>query len=489
MQAKKNVIIFYTDQQRGDSLGCLGNALARTPHLDQLAQNGTLYTNHYAVNPVCVPSRAAFFTGRYPQANRVLDNGIPLPESEVTLAEVFRRNGYRTASFGKLHFQTYKSYPGDQSRESTARWARGEMDGWSGPYYGFEHVALTAGHGEGCGGAYRRWRDRHFPDLKLGAENAQGMIKFPALGAYKSNMPLEAHYNTWITQNAVDYLAQVGDDPFFMFVSFPDPHHPFTPPAPYHSLFDSVKFPEPHTVANENFLKPKPYREAMYGNPFPTDGGARFIPEFSGSAYQTVLAHTYGMISMVDDCMGQVLETLERKGMRQNTVIVFSADHGDFLGDHHFLYKGQLPCRSLLRIPLIIADPERQPGQVADVCSNIDVMPTLLAACGLEIPEAVQGEKLLRTDETNARGYAFEAGWSKASAEWQHYTIYTNNWRLTIFPRLSDGEMYHLDADPFEHRNLYHLPEFGSERHRLQELLLHAVGRAEPAKPPVVTDW
>jgi len=489
LKPKKNVIIFFTDQQRGDSLGCLGNALARTPHLDQLAKNGTLFTNHYAVNPVCMPSRAVFFTGSYPQVNRVLDNGMPLPESELTLPEVFRRNGYRTASFGKIHLQTYKSHPGDTSRESIARWEAGELDGWSGPYYGFERVALTTGHGEGCGGAYRRWQKRHFPDLKLGAENAPGTLKFPALGAYKSNMPLEAHYNTWITQHAIDYLEQTGDDPFFMFVSFPDPHHPFTPPAPYHSLFDSVKFPEPHTVANENFLKPKPYREAMYGNPFPSDGGARFIPDFSGSAYQMVLAHTYGMITMIDDCIGRVLEALERKGMRENTVIVFSSDHGDFLGDHHFLFKGQLPCRSLLRVPLIIDDPEIKPGQVARVSSHVDVMPTLLAACGLDIPAAVQGEVLPRNHEMHGRNYAFAAGWSKASPEWQNYSIFTTNWRLSVFPRLADGELYHLDADPFEHRNLFHLPEYRPERDRLFEQLLYAVGSAEPLKPPVVTDW
>jgi len=152
MPRRKSVIVFNTDQQRADSLGCMGNAFARTPTIDSMARRGVLYTNHYAANPVCMPSRCAFITGRYPQANGVIDNGIFLPEREVTMPEVFRREGYRTAAFGKLHFQTYRSHEGDESMESIGRWKSGELDGWEGPYYGFERVQLTSCHGEGEGG-------------------------------------------------------------------------------------------------------------------------------------------------------------------------------------------------------------------------------------------------------------------------------------------------------------------------------------------------
>jgi arylsulfatase A-like enzyme len=130
MPIHKNVIVFYTDQQRADSLGCMGNPLARTPHLDALAARGVRYTRHYATNPVCMPSRCAFITGRYGQANGVIDNGIHLPARELTLPEVFRRAGYRTAAFGKLHFQTFKPTEPDVSFESYGRWNPGTLADW-----------------------------------------------------------------------------------------------------------------------------------------------------------------------------------------------------------------------------------------------------------------------------------------------------------------------------------------------------------------------
>jgi len=491
MAQRKNVVIFYSDQQRGDSLGCMGNALARTPNLDALARRGVLYRRHHATNPVCMPSRASFHTGRYPQAHRVIDNGIFLPADQVTLAETFRRAGYRTVSYGKLHFQTFARYEGDQSMESLDRWGRGELDGWNGPYYGFEEVGLTVAHGEGCGGHYGRWRERNFPGLKLGPDHAQGGEVFKQFACYKSNLPLEAHHSTWVADRAVEFLdrRQPDDRPFLLHVSFPDPHHPFTPPAPYHSMFDDVEFPPPHAVPGENDTKPTPYRLTMTRQIFPTDGGAKRHADLPGRAYQRVVAHTYGMVSLIDASVGRVIAKLKERGLLDRTVIVFSSDHGDFLGDHFLLHKGQLPCRSLLHIPLIVADPDVRPGVCDAVCGNVDVMPTLLASCRLEIPETVQGMVLPSPGEPPRRDDAFEAGWSKASYEYHHFTLYTEDWRLSVFPNLREGEMYDLKADPHEHRNLYDDPAFRARRQELTESLLWAVGAAEPRKPPIVTMW
>ena len=487
---RKNVIVFYTDQQRGDSLGCMGNPYARTPHVDALAARGVRYTRHYAANPVCMPSRASFFTGRTVLAHRVLDNGIFLPESELTMAEAFRLAGYSTASVGKLHFQTYKSYPGDASMESMERWAHGDYGDWHGPYYGFDEVRLTTAHGENVGGHYVRWRDKRFPGLKLGADNSPSAEKYPRFGSYKSNLPLEAHYSTWIADNAVDVLDRFDKArPFFLYVSFPDPHHPFTPPAPYSAMYDGVHFAPPHAVDGENESKPLPYREAMRGNPFPSDGGGRYFRDFTGAAYDQVIAHTYGMIALIDDCIGKVMARVHEAGLEQDTVIAFTSDHGDFLGDHHFLHKAQLPCRSLLNIPLIVADPGVPAGVVDEVCSNVDVMPTLLTRCGIDVPGPVQGLSLPLPGETAPRPYAFEAGWSKAGHKYKHFTLYERDFRLSVFPHLADGELYDLESDPWEHRNLYHDPAFRQARERMAETLLNAVGEAEPAMPDVVTDW
>jgi arylsulfatase A-like enzyme len=487
---RRNVIVFYTDQQRADSLGCMGSPYARTPHVDALAGRGVRYTRHYAANPVCMPSRASFFTGRTVPAHRVLDNGIFLPESELTMAEVFRRAGYSTAGVGKLHFQTYKSYPGDASRESMERWARGDYDGWSGPYYGFEEVRLTTAHGENVGGHYGRWREKHFPDLKLGAAISPSTEKYAQFHCYKSNLPLEAHYDTWVADNAIDVLNRFDrSKPFFLYVSFPDPHSPFTPPAPYSMMYDGVHFAPPHAVEGENESKPLPYREAMRTDPFPSDGGGRFFPGLTGAAYDQVLAHTYGMIALVDDCIGRVSAAVREAGLEDDTIFAFTSDHGDFLGDHHFLYKAQMPCRSLLNVPLIMAGPGVAAGITDEVSSNIDVMPTLLALCGVEVPDRVQGVRLPLPGEAARRPYAFEAGWSKAGRQYKHLTIYERDFRLSVFVHLGEGELYDLRSDPWEHRNLYDDPALRGVRERLTEALLRAAGEAEPAMPDVLTDW
>jgi arylsulfatase A-like enzyme len=485
----KNVIIINTDQQRQDSLGCTGNRHARTPNIDGLAARGRNYTRHYAANPVCMPSRAAFITGRYPQANGVIDNGVPLPERERTLPEAFRRNGYRTAAIGKLHFQTYKGYEGDTSMESIARWGSGDLDDWNGPYYGYDTVDLTCTHGENAGGGhYGLWRNEHYPDLELGPENAQPGPSWPNLGCYKSNMAVEAHHSTWIADQTIEYLDNVGDEPFCIHVSFPDPHHPFTPPAPYHSMFDDVEMDGPHVVPGENDTKPVPWQRAMTGRPFPNDGDTRFFPDLV-DAYQQIARHTAGSMALIDDSVGRVLAKLDECGLTDDTIIVYTSDHGDMMGDHDLLFKGQLPCRSLLHVPLIVTVPGEERAEIDGVCSNIDVMPTLLSLCDIEAPDCVQGVVLPSAGELPRRPYAFEAGWSKASSEYHHWCMYTDDWRISVFPNLRDGELYDLREDPWEHRNLYHNPGHRRTRDEFLHELLFAVGNAEPPRPPVVTDW
>ncbi|MFW5858024.1 MAG: sulfatase [Planctomycetota bacterium] len=487
MPRRRNVITIHTDQQRADSLGCMGNPVCRTPNLDALAARGVLYRNHYTVNPVCMPSRAACITGRYPQANRVLDNGIPLPADQVTCPQVFRDAGYRTASFGKLHLQTFCGYEGDDSLESLDRWRAGELDGWTGPYYGYEEVGLAVIHGDRAGGGhYGSWRRRAYPDAEGGPRAGDADS---GLCCYKSSVPLEAHHSTWITDRAIEYVRAHRDEPFLLNVSFPDPHHPFTPPAPYCDMYDGVDLPAPHAVEGEHETKPLLWREAMTGNPFPNDGGARHHPELSAEAYGRIVRHTYGMVTLIDDCVGRLLQALEAEGLAENTLIVFTSDHGDFLGDHHLIQKGQAPCRSLLQIPLIVFEPGAAPGVVEAVGSNVDVMPTLLDRCGIAIPETVQGVALPRPGEAPGRDYAYEAGWSKADARWHHHTLYTDRWRLSLYPNLSDGELYDLIEDPFEHVNRFHDAACVTVRAELAEQLAFAMGRAEPRKPPIRANW
>ena len=491
---RKNVIVIGTDQQRADSLGCAGHPVADTPHIDQLAARGTRYTRHYAANPVCMPSRAAFITGSHPPANGVTDNGVPLSDDQITLPRVFREAGYRTASFGKLHLHPHQAGAEDGYYESHARWHTRELDDWDGPYFGFERVGLAIIHGDAPGtGHYGNWRRAHYADYPGGLDHAHPRDKYPAFNCFRSTVPAEAWSSTWVANEAIDYLRahqrDATDAPFYLNVSFPDPHSPFCAPEPYASMFDDVTFPSPHAVENENAHKPGPWRRAMKNAPFPAYAGPAREGALTDAIYHRILANTHAMIKLIDENVGRLMDVLRELNLADETIVVFTSDHGDLLGDHHFILKGQLPCRSLLNVPLIICDPDMPGGEVDAPTSNIDVMPTLLRACGLEVPESVQGVALPAPGEAPRRDYAFECGWSTELAEAHHYTLYTEDWRLSVYPFAEDGELYDLRDDPWEHCNRYHDPGCRATRHALTERLMHAAGQAEPRCPPAVAPW
>ena len=492
MAVKKNVIIFYTDQLRADYLGCYGNKYAITTNIDALAQQGIRYENHYSSSPVCMPARASFNTGRTVLANRVYDNGINLPDDEITMPMVFKEAGYATHSYGKLHHQVHVPNEGKQSYEAIDPFEDdGELTNWHGPYYGYDHVELAIGHGEDSWGHYGMWRKKNFPDLKIGEETSPNERKYPDMQVWESGVPVNAHASTWVADRTIDFLKNRDEEkPFFLNVSFPDPHHSFTPPSEYAEKFKDIEFPVPQKRDDEHDDRPLPYRLSMEhaSLPFresdstkvdPLPSYAVHNPSLKGDAYNMMIAHTHAMMNLVDDSIGRVMDELKQQGLDKNTVIVFTADHGDFLGDHHFFLKALLPSRSLLHIPLIIVDPDRDHDICAEVCSNIDVMPTLLNACNIEIPEPVQGEVLPQLSESMTRKYAFEAAISKGSTNLNHYTIFTKKYKISYFPQLDEGELFDLEVDPNELVNLYNKEEYNTIRDQLMVELCKAHAQAE----------
>lgn len=480
MSQKKNVLVFYTDQQRHDAFGYAGNPVAKTPNIDSLAEDGLVYTRHYASNPVCQPSRASFLTGRHVRAHRLIDNGMDLPLDEVTMPQIFADAGYRTACVGKLHLTSWQS---PDSPEGIGHWNSGAMDNWAGPYYGFQELKLCIGHGEGGVGHFGLWRKEHFPDIEIGAANAQGDENYPEINCYKSNLPKEAHSNSYILEETLKFLDRTGDEPFYLHASFPDPHGPFTPPAPYSTMFKEEDMPPAHYREGEHDTKPRIYRDAMSGGPnneYNRDGGPWYMGNMRDTALRQAIAHTHGMNAFIDDTIGAIVQGLKDRGLYKDTVIVYTSDHGDFLGDHDYLVKGMLPCDALTHVPLIIRDPGVGKGIEKRVNSNVDIMPTLLSKCGLVIPEGVQGVSLPEPGRESQRDYAYETGYSKISPEFHHYSIVKDDVRFSIFPYLNDGELYDLTADPYELNNLYHHSDWQQRRRELNEELLFAVGKAEP---------
>lgn len=452
----KNIIVICSDQQRWDSLGCYGNTAAKTPNLDALAQAGVRFEHHYCTNPVCMPSRASLLTGRYPPAHGVIDNGIPLDERELTIPTVLTNAGYDTYAAGKLHLRPYLKADSDAPGELRDMWASGKLDDWDGPYYGFQKVDLVLGHGERALGRrmghYGMWIEQNYPQLsdiaETGLENAPEP-KWPE--TYRSQVPVEAHYSTYVADRVVEFLTNRKDDrPFFIFSGFSDPHEPFTPPADYAAMFDGVELPKPHYRPGEHENKPFHHGLSLRENLYPRDGGARRAPE--GDHLHHIIQNTYGMVTLIDHCIGRILKVLEETGLADDTIVCFTSDHGDLLGDHGLYEKGPLPYASLMRVPFIIRSPDIQPAVSQAPMSNVDVMPTLLELAGVEIPDTVQGHSfvpVLAGQEQRIRDAAFSCGWYKEKAVYRHLSLHSDNYRITYWPGQKDGELYDLKKENF----------------------------------------
>jgi arylsulfatase len=457
---RPNVLLIMTDQHRADAIGAYGNAAIRTPHIDSLARGGTRFTNHWTQHPVCMPSRACVFTGRYPSSHGVRTNGITLPRAEVTLAHVFQQNGYRTGGAGKFHFVPH------YNRELPT------MESHPGPFYGFT--------------------DFHLGEDLRGGEQEQWIAKFHATYAGKPDhqIPVELHNSHWAASHTIQFIRECSNrkTPFFAFCSFVDPHHPYDPPAPYSEMYKEADMPPPILRAGEHGDKPPFYRPHV----------AAFARLSARTAYHRT--QYYGEVSLIDDSVGRILKALSDLKLRDNTIIVFTSDHGDVLGDHGIWYKGFYHYASCACTALIVNWPGRvKAGKVVtNIVQQIDIFPTLTALAGAPNPPGVQGRSQtdVLTTDTTSTGYEsalIEFGMSGASAPGlappilfsprvpdsgsipDLYTLRTLNWRMSYYPGQEYGELYDLEKDPGEFTNRWKDPSLASVRRTLKEQLLDRV--------------
>jgi arylsulfatase A-like enzyme len=509
IRPRPNVLLIMTDQHRGDALGCAGNPVLRTPALDRLAREGARCARAYVQNPICMPSRASLFTGRYVRSHRVWTNGVCLPPEEVTLAHVLGAAGYRTAAVGKLHFTPTGGPPGPGRYEAQAAWRdpapAAALDDWSGPYYGFQTVQLALGH-NAPGGHYGRWLRREHPEALPLFDRAAALR--PPSGApesWKSGLPVAQHSSTWVADTTIDFLRrQVGPDgpdaagrpgaPFFAVCSFPDPHHPFAPPAPWADAYDPAAVPPPVRRAGELDRLPPHFREHFRGAwsrrgstpPAHPDG----LPE---AQVREIIAHYYGMISLVDDNVGRVLGALDALGLAADTLVLFTSDHGELLGDHGLLLKGPFLYESLVRVPLLW----RLPGRIAagatltHPVAHVDVVPTVLDLLGYEAPLGVQGQSLapaLRAGPAAPalRPWALTEYRTGFSPDLSLKQIQDGRYKLTWYGHGAFGELFDLVADPHELENRFHDPACAGVRRELQDLLLRALQETDDPLPPQI---
>jgi arylsulfatase A-like enzyme len=507
---KPNVILIMSDEHRADALGCMGNPIIQTPNLDRLAQRGIIFDSAFVQCPVCMASRGAIHTGRYPQAIRIRSMGL-LPPTEVTLAETLKRAGYVTGMFGKLHFtpQTYtrreigSEYPiidagvylepsGIQSASSRAA--------VEDPYkktYGFDvHVGVE----DSLWGPYLDWLEKEAPELVPAhcSENwscARGGTRFngpPARRQYDgmgdffdSNMPGEMHPSAFIVDQTLAFIRKHSsgakrDDPFFAHCSFVDPHSPFNAPTPFSRLYAPADMPVP----------PAPEQTGFYGQGLPK-ALLEIIEQrnaYPDELWQGGLANYYGMISHIDWCVGRLLEGLEELGVSDNTLIVFTSDHGEYIGDHRLLYKGSLMFDGEVRAPLIFAWADGIAGgrRIPFLVQEIDIYPTLMALLGLECHPGVQGMDLsgaiLRSEDLGYEHVYCELDQLPTPAVIPAQMIRSEDCKLIYFPLCQEGMLFQMEEDPLEMHNLYYDSAYTAVK---QRMLSHLLDRIYVAKDPL----
>ena len=491
---RPNIVWICTDQQRPDSLGCYGNPIVRSPHIDSIARAGARFNRHLTPMQICSPSRATMVTGLYPRNHQLATNGMALPESRPTLMTRLAGAGYRTHGVGKQHLQPLLAPAEMNMPDSRAFWTKPESVDWVGPYYGYQTLDLLLGESDTAhlAGHYASWLAREFPGLGARLEPAAASVAPPADldEVWRSAMPVEQHYNTWISDRAGRFVEQNRgkERPFFLFVSYPDPHHPFDPPEPYADRYDPGVMPLPVVTEADRAGRP-PYctrlypqgagfRESYWAGDEGVEAGATITTDdISDESLQRAIAYTYAMIEMLDAGVGQILGTLNDNGFADNTIVIFTSDHGEYLGSHGLLHKGPASYRQLTEVSMLISGPDVQSGRVIEsLTSHIDLMPTLLAMTATDSADLVFDgldlTPLLQGREQSIREYVFGEYHPTVKPELYNQTIYFERWRYTIYPALPEwGELFDLDDDPGECANRFFEPALDGVKRQLGEVL------------------
>ena len=405
MSGPMNVLVLMCDHHRFDALGCMGNALARTPNLDRLARQSVRFDRCFTQSPVCSPARHSLATGRYAHAHGVLTNGhMPIP-GMVTIAHALQPSGYRRLNIGSMH------------------WKDPNIDTGYEPWI-----------------THQAWHDA-MPDDVLRRHDWESRDITRRTTGGPSPLTKEQYSGHFVARNAVRQMEEAvrNDEPFLCWAAFSEPHPPFYPPRELYAAIDQgqialpAQAPEGSVPAHERIL-----------------GMRKEWAHLTETEVRQVIAGYYGMVSLVDGYCGLVLDALDRLGIADNTVVVWTSDHGDQMWEHRMFLKFCM-YEASVHVPLLVRVPGRSPARRGELVEHIDVFPTICDLVGAETPGAVQGRSLLPL-----------LGPDPAPADWRDAVfsqigdlkmIRTTSHKLNVYGN-TPGELYDLQGDPNEFRNL-----------------------------------
>jgi len=438
MPDRPNVLLITADHMRNDALGCNGNPFVSTPNLDALASRGVTFVNGSTPNPICVPGRASITTGNYSHVcTDSKNNGGRIRDDQIKIAQHFSDAGYRTMAIGKLHYAPY-SPPGEPRL-----------------LHGFQHAELCE-EGRIVSSFDRTGRMRGLEDYHDwlfdvgwgGYERAHGVGNNDIHPA-ASPLPAEYHEESWVATRTIDnlraHLRGGSGQPFFTWASFTKPHAPYDPPQPWDRLYDPREIPEP--IGCVDLLAD---RDPLLRTWPVAYGWERFSPEM----IQNARAHYFGMVSFQDHNVGRMISFLDEAGVLDDTVIVYSADHGDLLGDFGCFFKCNM-FHGSVGVPLIFAGPGVQAQQPTDHLAGLqDILPTVADLTGNPLPQAVQGESLsaiLAGGDAPVREHYIS---QSLSSPRQRYMVMTRQWKYVYHELGGVEELYDIVEDRQELTNL-----------------------------------
>jgi len=433
-----NILLITADQLRADALGCYGNDVCRTPSLDALARRGVLFENSFTPNPICVPARASITTGNYSHAcTGSKNNGGRIRDDQVKLAAHFAACGYETYACGKLHYVPYA--PPGQPRL----------------LHGFQHCDLTESgrlvNKFDPTGTQRGLEDYidYLADVGwAGYSRAHGIGNNDVHPA-PSPLPAEHHVDHWVADRTLarlrEHRQRRADRPFLIWCSFPKPHAPLDPPLEYATMYDPREVPPP--VGSEGMLADRnPVIELVRR----THGQDTLSP----AARQVIKAYYYGLITHQDAQVGRVLEGLEAMGLADETIVIYTADHGDLMGDFGAYFKLNFLDGSV-RVPLLVRGPGVPAGQRRNQLVGLqDILPTLAARTGCALPQEVHGLDLSGA-LADAHAPLRDVFYSQCSeSPDQCAMVCDGRWKYCYAQRGPTEELYDLTEDPHELVNL-----------------------------------
>jgi arylsulfatase A-like enzyme len=444
-----NLLFLMTDQHRVDTLGAYGNALARTPHLDELARTGTRFDRWYTPTAICTPARASLLTGQAPFRHKVLANQErnvgyleDLPDGAFTFPVALREKGYNCGLIGKWHAGTERT-PADYGL------AGPHLPGWHNPVEHEDYLAYL--------------KDHDLPPYEI-TGRIRGTLPNGGPGnllAARLQQPVEATFEYYMATRAIEMLRRyaAAPEPFYLGVHFFGPHLPYIVPDSYFDMVDPATVPLPKSIAETFEGKPPVQRNYSAHWTFDT------MPI---EETRKLIAVYWGYVTLIDEQIGRILAEMEALGLRDDTAVFFTCDHGEFTGSHRLHDKGPAMYEDIYRTPGIVRVPGAAPGVRDEFVSLLDCTATMLDLAGLPQDRAVDSRSLLPL----VRGE--EPEWQQdivAEFHGHHFPypqrmLREDRYKLVVNPD-STNELYDLAIDPDELLNIYHHPEMADVRHRM----------------------